>query len=88
MHVSLADMRASGATGEDCEGLVNWALSIHGVEATAFFREVSGLRYRVSLRSKGRVDVGRIARPSAAAAISAPAATSLTAPWTLPPAAC
>jgi phosphoesterase RecJ-like protein len=62
MHVSLADMRASGATGEDCEGLVNWALGIHGIEATAFFREVSGSRYRVSLRSKGRVDVGRIAQ--------------------------
>ncbi len=62
MHVSLADMLASGATGEDCEGLVNWALGIHGIEATAFFREISGVRYRVSLRSKGRIDVGRIAQ--------------------------
>lgn len=62
MHVSLADMRASHATGEDCEGLVNWALGIHGVEATAFFREIPGSRYQVSLRSKGRIDVGRIAQ--------------------------
>jgi phosphoesterase RecJ-like protein len=60
MHVSEADMLASGATEQDCEGLVNWALSIYGVEATAFFREISGNRYRVSLRSKG-VDVRSIA---------------------------
>ena len=61
MHVSEADMLASGATEQDCEGLVNWALSIHGVEATAFFREIAGSQYRVSLRSKGRIDVARIA---------------------------
>jgi bifunctional oligoribonuclease and PAP phosphatase NrnA len=62
MHVSLADMADSGATGEDCEGLVNWALSIHGIEATAFFREIPGCQYRVSLRSKGRIDVACIAQ--------------------------
>jgi phosphoesterase RecJ-like protein len=62
MHVSQADMAATGATGEDCEGLVNWALSIHGIEATAFFREIPGCQYRVSLRSKGRIDVARIAQ--------------------------
>jgi phosphoesterase RecJ-like protein len=62
MHVSEADMLTSGATEQDCEGLVNWALSIHGIEATAFFREIAGSRYRVSLRSKGRIDVSRIAQ--------------------------
>lgn len=61
MHVSEADILSSGATDQDCEGLVNWALSIHGIEATAFFREVTHCYYRVSLRSKGRVDVARIA---------------------------
>jgi phosphoesterase RecJ-like protein len=62
MHVSEADMCASHASEEDCEGLVNWALSIHGIEATAFFREIPGAQYRVSLRSKGRIDVSCIAR--------------------------
>jgi phosphoesterase RecJ-like protein len=62
MHVSQADMAAARASGEDCEGLVNWALGIHGIEATAFFREIPGGEYRVSLRSKGRIDVARIAR--------------------------
>jgi phosphoesterase RecJ-like protein len=61
MHVSEDDMLSSGATEQDCEGLVNWALSIHGIEATAFFRQIAASRYRVSLRSKGRVDVARIA---------------------------
>jgi phosphoesterase RecJ-like protein len=62
MYISLADMLASGATEQDCEGLVNWALSIHGIEATAFFREIEASRYRVSLRSKGRIDVSAIAQ--------------------------
>jgi phosphoesterase RecJ-like protein len=62
MHVSQADLLASGASEQDCEGLVNWALGIHGVEATAFFRESSDSTYHVSLRSKGRIDVARIAQ--------------------------
>jgi len=62
MYVSQADMLSSGATEQDCEGLINWALGIQGVEAAAFFREIAGSRYRVSLRSKGRVDVSGIAK--------------------------
>jgi phosphoesterase RecJ-like protein len=62
MHVSQDDMLASHATEQDCEGLVNWALSIHGIEATAFFRELADGCYRVSLRSKGHIDVARIAQ--------------------------
>ncbi|HVJ04831.1 MAG TPA: bifunctional oligoribonuclease/PAP phosphatase NrnA [Candidatus Saccharimonadales bacterium] len=61
MHVSEADMESTGASEQDCEGLVNWALGIHGVEATVFFRETANSQYRVSLRSKGRIDVCRIA---------------------------
>ncbi len=61
MHVSEADMHASGATEADCEGLVNWALGIKGVEAAAFIREIPGARFRVSLRSKGRINVASIA---------------------------
>lgn len=62
MHVTVSDMVGCGATDQDCEGLVNWALSIRGVEASAFFREIHSSHYRVSLRSKGRIDVARIAR--------------------------
>jgi phosphoesterase RecJ-like protein len=62
LHVSDADMRAAGAQDQDCEGIANWALGINGIEATAFFREVPGARYRVSLRSKGKIDVAAIAQ--------------------------
>ncbi|HUK47693.1 MAG TPA: bifunctional oligoribonuclease/PAP phosphatase NrnA [Terriglobales bacterium] len=54
-------MERVGAKEEDCEGLVNYALSIGDVEVAAFFRELPDGRFRVSLRSKGRPDVARIA---------------------------
>ena len=49
------------ATEEDCEGIANYALSVADVEAAAFFRELSEGRVRVSLRSKGKVNVAEIA---------------------------
>ena len=54
-------MERCGAVEEDCEGLVNYVLSIGGVEIAAFFRELSDGRYRVSLRSKGKIDVAGVA---------------------------
>jgi phosphoesterase RecJ-like protein len=59
--VTQKQMERCGAIEEDCEGLVNYALSIGGVEVAAFFRELPDGRYRVSLRSKGKVDVARVA---------------------------
>jgi phosphoesterase RecJ-like protein len=61
MHVTQEHMHKSGAREEDCEGLVNYALSIEGVETALFFRELPDGRFRVSLRSKGDVDVASIA---------------------------
>ena len=61
MFVTQAQMKQSQALEEDCEGLVNYALGIAGVEVAIFFRELPDGRYRVSLRSKGEVDVSRIA---------------------------
>ena len=40
---------------------MNYVLSIGGVEVAAFFRETPDGRYRVSLRSKGKLDVARVA---------------------------
>ncbi len=64
LSVSHADMLATEACEEDCEGIVNYALSIEGVEAAAFLRELPEGRFRLSLRSKGpkaRVNVAAIA---------------------------
>lgn len=61
MWVTREDMERCGALDEDCEGLVNYALGIAGVEVAAFFREVVNERVRVSIRSKGAVNVAEIA---------------------------
>lgn len=54
-------MAHAGAGEEDCEGLVNYALSIQDVEIAVFFRELPDGRWRASLRSKGEVDVASVA---------------------------
>jgi len=59
--VTREQMERSQAKEEDCEGLVNYALSIGDVEVAVFFREMADGRYRVSLRSKGALNVARIA---------------------------
>ncbi|MCU1286487.1 MAG: phosphoesterase, RecJ-like protein [Acidobacteriales bacterium] len=61
MFVSQAHMKQCNALPEDCEGLANYALGIVDVEVAIFFRELEDGRYRVSLRSKGAVDVSSIA---------------------------
>ncbi len=60
LWVSDADQRSVEATEEDCEGVVNYALSISGVEAAVFLRELPEGRIRLSLRSKGAVNVASI----------------------------
>lgn len=55
--VTQEQMERFSAREEDCEGLVNYALSIQDVEVAAFFRELPDGRYRVSLRSKGQLNV-------------------------------
>jgi len=59
--VTREQMEHVGAKEEDCEGLVNYALSIHDVEVAVFFRELPDGRFRVSLRSKGQLNVSAVA---------------------------
>jgi phosphoesterase RecJ-like protein len=49
------------ATEEDCEGIVNVAVGISGVEAAVFLRELPDGSLRLSLRSKGKINVSAIA---------------------------
>ena len=49
------------ASEEDSDGIVNHALSIDEVEAVAFFKEFAPGVYRVSLRSKGKSNVAKVA---------------------------
>jgi len=59
--VTREQMEHVGAREEDCEGLVNYALSIHDVAVAVFFRELPEGRFRASLRSKGQVNVSTVA---------------------------
>lgn len=61
MYVDREMMRRCEAAEEDCEGLVNYALAIQGIEVALFFREEADGRLRVSLRSKGAVNVAAVA---------------------------
>lgn len=53
--------RQAGAEKDLADGFVNYARGIEGVEVGALFRETGIDEYKVSLRSKGRVDVAEIA---------------------------
>ena len=61
LWITHEDMVRSCAVEEDCEGIANYALSIAEVEAAVFMRELPENRIRVSLRSKGRINVAAIA---------------------------
>ncbi len=55
----MADL---GGTSDDLEGLINFPLTVKDIEAVAFFKETGDGEWRVSMRSKGAVDTGAIAR--------------------------
>jgi bifunctional oligoribonuclease and PAP phosphatase NrnA len=59
--VTQDQMQHFGAREEDCEGLVNYVLSIADVQVAIFFRELPDRRCRISLRSKGKVNVSTVA---------------------------
>ncbi len=59
--VTQADMARAGAAEEDCEGGVNYLIGIVGIDAAVFLRELPSGCFRLSLRSKGRVNVARVA---------------------------
>ena len=56
MHLDLADMGRG-----DADEVVNYGMQIRGVEVSVLLKEFEPKRYRVSLRSRDRVDVNAIA---------------------------
>ena len=60
--ITQEEAARAGAATEDSEGVVNYLIGIAGVEAAVFLRELPGdAGFRLSLRSKERIDVARIA---------------------------
>jgi len=54
--------RATGTTAEDTDNFVNFVRSAKGVEVAILFRQVEAMEYKISLRSKGRVDLSGVAQ--------------------------
>jgi phosphoesterase RecJ-like protein len=54
--------RAAGGTYEDTEGLINLPLTVKEIQAVVFFKQDEGDTYRVSMRSKGAIDIGAVAK--------------------------
>jgi bifunctional oligoribonuclease and PAP phosphatase NrnA len=59
--VTQDEMERCNARDEDCEGLVNYALSIYDVQVAILLRELPDERVRASLRSKGNINVASVA---------------------------
>lgn len=62
LTMTSADAAAAQASYDDTDGLINFPLSVKDIQAVAFFKEAEDGEWRVSLRSKGDVDVGAMAR--------------------------
>ena len=53
--------RQTGTTAEDTDNFVNFVRSVKGVEVAVLFRQTRTAQYKISLRSKGRVDLSGLA---------------------------
>jgi phosphoesterase RecJ-like protein len=82
LWVTHQDMVRTCAAEEDCEGIVNFALCISGVEAAVFLRELPDRHIRLSLRSKGKVNVAAIATRMGGGGHEAAAGCTLDGPIT------
>ncbi len=62
VYVDHEMAREAGGTYEDTEGLINLPLTVKEIQAVIFFKQVEADEYRISLRSKGDIDIGVIAK--------------------------
>lgn len=81
--LTITPEMAAAADGsyDDTEGLINFPLSVKEMEAVAFFKQAeTPERWRVSLRSKGAVNVGALAEARGGGGHKNAAACTLTGP--------
>lgn len=52
----------AGGSYDDTDGIINFPLTVKDIQAVALFKDAGPGDWRVSMRSKGNVDVGAIAR--------------------------
>jgi phosphoesterase RecJ-like protein len=80
--LTLTLLQETGATHEDSDGLINIPLTVNDIQAVAFFKEISPDNFRISLRSKGDVDVNRVAGVFGGGGHKNAAGCSLSGPYT------
>ena len=61
IHLNQRMMKETGARPEHTEGFVDMVRAIEGVEVAIFYYEMPDHQYKISLRSKGPVNVERVA---------------------------
>ncbi len=54
--------RQTGTTAEDTDNFVNFVRSVKGVEVAVLLRQTAAREYKISFRSKGRVDLSGLAQ--------------------------
>lgn len=62
VYVDRKLARESGGTYEDTEGLINLPLTVKEIQAVVFFKENGTDDWRVSMRSKGEIDINAVAK--------------------------
>ena len=62
LYVDKQLTQECGGTYEDTEGLINLPLTVKEILAVIFFKEVGADDWRVSMRSKGNIDINAIAK--------------------------
>src|SRR5438552_12211787 len=81
LQLSLEMQNRSGASDEDADGFVNYPLTVGEVEAVALLKECAPGIYRTSLRSKGDVNVARVAEMFGGGGHRNAAGCTLTGTW-------
>ena len=81
MRQSLEMQRQAQASDEDADGFVNYPLTVGEVEAVAMLKECETGVYRTSLRSKGDVNVAKVAERYGGGGHRNAAGCTLTGTW-------
>lgn len=61
MKISQSALSSSGCNMDDCDGIVDYAKSLRGVEVGILFKEIKPGEIKVSFRSKNYLDVNQLA---------------------------
>jgi phosphoesterase RecJ-like protein len=59
--ITFGDLKRLGAREEDVDPVADQIRTLKNVQVVLLFREMHGLKWRVSLRSKGLINVGKVA---------------------------